>query len=88
MGENCKNCIYLTRNKDYDCPECLHRGTLMSDEEVESRDNMCRIWDAYIPKEATEEEIEYAQKWQDMPYSEQPDYDEYFGDMTELYYGL
>ena len=85
MAENCKNCIYLTRNETYDCPECLHRGVLMSDEEVENHDNCCRLWDSYVPFEATEEEIEYAEKWMDMDYYTQPDYDEYFKGMTDRY---
>ena len=85
MGENCKNCIYLTRNKEYDCPECMNRHVLMSDEEVEKRDNCCRLWDAYIPHEATSEQIEYAEKWQNMGYHEQPDYYEYFEGLTDLF---
>ena len=39
----------------------------------------CRLWDAYIPKSASDEEKEKAIKWQNMSYNEQPDYHEYFG---------
>lgn len=84
MAENCRNCQHLVRNKEYDCPECLHRGTLMSDEEVDAHDNQCRMWDAFIPLGATEEQAEYARKWQDMPYGIQPDYYEYFGENADL----
>ena len=36
------------------------------------------LWDSYIPNNSTPAEIEKAQKWQRMSYSEQPDYDDYF----------
>lgn len=84
MAENCRECLHYTRNEEYDCPECLHRGVLMSDEEVDKHDNECRIWDAFIPLDATEEQIDYAKKWQDMPYKEQPDYYDYFGPNADL----
>ena len=40
--------------------------------------DLCRLWDSYIPNNSTEEEIQAAQKWQNMPYGKQPDYDDYF----------
>lgn len=40
--------------------------------------DMCRLWDSYIPETSSKEQIEYAQKWQNMSYSEQPDYEDYF----------
>ena len=40
--------------------------------------DFCRLWDAYIPRDSSPAEIEKAIAWQDMPYNEQPDYDEYF----------
>ena len=38
----------------------------------------CHLWDAYIPKTATEEEKKTAKAWQNMSYNEQPDYYDYF----------
>jgi hypothetical protein len=39
---------------------------------------LCRLWDAYIPKSASAAEKEKAKYWQSLPTNEQPDYDEYF----------
>lgn len=49
-----------------------------------AKDDMCgccRLWDAYIPKTATQAEIEKAQKWDNMSLKEQVanPYNEYFG---------
>lgn len=38
----------------------------------------CRLWDAYIPNNSSEEQKEKAIEWQNKPYGEQEDYDEYF----------
>ena len=40
--------------------------------------DFCRLWDAYIPRDSSPAEIEKAMAWQDMPYDEQPDYEDYF----------
>ena len=78
----CTNCIYFKEHDD-DLPcyhVCKHSGTLYTVEELESgiMGKHCRLWDAYIPVTATNEQIKYAQKWQNMSYDEQPSYEEYF----------
>lgn len=40
--------------------------------------DICRLWDSYIPKNSSPEEIERAKRWQDMSLDEQPDYEDYF----------
>ena len=72
------DCIYY-QDQDEDLPNrkcCIHKSGLYRFEE--SMCHNCRLWDSYIPNNASEDEKEKAIGWQDMPYGEQPDYDEYF----------
>lgn len=76
------DCIYY---EDHDKKQlgwcsCKRRGFFCK----KSKDDMCnncRLWDAYIPKTATQVEIEKAQKWNNMSLDEQyaNPYEDYFG---------
>ena len=58
---------------------CTHsRSLFKKGEEDETMCKNCRLWDAYIPKTATEEEKATAIAWQNMSYGEQPDYRDFF----------
>ena len=86
---NCRNCIFWGGN-DEDLPQyfvCTHKHSLYTQDELDNgtMGRHCRLWDAYIPLEATEQQIEYAKKWQDMDFDKQPDYHDYFSGMTSLY---
>lgn len=81
----CTNCIFFEVYKERNTKgeiqlHCKRTSGLYSQQELDDgrMGDICRLWDAYIPKESTPEQIEYATKWQDMPYGEQPDYEEYF----------
>lgn len=71
-----ENCIYFEEHEeDTGWNHCTRSSRLDNNGEL---CNCCRLWDSYIPKTATKTEIEKAQKWQNMSYDEQPDYDDYF----------
>ena len=71
-----EDCIYFEeKEKDTGWNHCTNSHTL---DNKGSLCDICRLWDSYIPNKSTPAEIEKAQKWQRMSYSEQPDYDEYF----------
>ena len=58
---------------------CTHNRSLFKNgEEDKTMCQFCRLWDAYIPKTATEEEKATAIAWQNMSYGEQPDYWDFF----------
>lgn len=58
---------------------CTHSKSLFKKgDEDHKMCQFCRLWDAYVPKTATEEEKATAIAWQDMPYGEQPDYRDFF----------
>jgi len=75
------DCIYFEETYP-ELPEyrhCTHSCSLFKKgEEDVSMCQHCRLWDAYIPVNATAEERQRAIEWMDMPLNEQPDYDEYF----------
>lgn len=55
---------------------CKYKRSLYNKEE-----NMCkhcRLWDVYIPENASESEKNKAIKWQNKDYDNQEDYEEYF----------
>ena len=71
-----EDCVYFEEHEeDTGWNHCTRSSRLDSNGEL---CNCCRLWDSYIPKTATKTEIEKAQKWQNMSYDEQPDYDDYF----------
>lgn len=76
-----QDCIYFERTY-FDLPKFRHcarsRTLFMKGEEDNVMCRHCRLWDAYIPKTATEEEKETAIAWQNMSYDEQPNYRDYF----------
>lgn len=75
-----EDCIYyVDRYKDTNMHECKYRRSLFSANDA-GMCRQCRLWDSYIPNTSNKEQIEYAQKWQNMSYDEQPDYREYFND--------
>jgi len=72
-----KDCLYYEeKEKDTGMRHCKYSGTLFKENE-KMCDN-CRLWDAYIPRNSTNEQIEYAKQWQDSEYDEQDDYNSYF----------
>ena len=72
------DCIYLQQDKDNSANlVCLYKRSLITPDDHTCCD-LCRIWDAYIPENASAAEKEKAMHWQNMSYNEQPDYDEYF----------
>lgn len=72
-----ENCDYFEDTNEGEYPLlCKYSGSLYHrDEDMCGR---CRIWDAYIPNSSTKLEKDKAKKWQNMPYDEQPPYEEYF----------
>lgn len=82
---DCRKCLYFEEVHGEEWPEnlpyhCKRNRTLYAQEELDSgrMGRYCRLWDAFIPANSTPEQIEYAQRWQNMSFAEQPDYDEYF----------
>lgn len=74
-----EDCEYHKEHDD-DLPEfhvCEYKRSLMKPND-NSGCELCRLWDAYIPKNASAAEKEKAKYWQSLPTNEQPDYDEYF----------
>lgn len=76
---NKPDCIYYEDCDKWYCA-CKRRGYFCE----KAKDDMCkhcRLWDAYIPKTATQAEIEKAQIWGDMSLDEilENPYEEYFG---------
>lgn len=75
------DCIYFEREYA-ELPHFRHctysRSLFKKGEEDKTMCKHCRLWDAYIPKTATEEEKATAIAWQNMSYGEQPDYRDYF----------
>ena len=87
---NCRNCIYFEEVSGEEWPEnlpyhCKRNRTLFSQEDLDNgrMGVYCRLWDAFIPKDSTPEQIKYAQRWQDMGYNDQPDYYEYFKGISD-----
>ena len=75
------DCIYFeeTYKEIPKFRHCTYRRSLFEKGvEDNSMCHNCRLWDAYIPKTATEEEKKTAQAWQNMSFDEQPDYHDYF----------
>ena len=72
------DCIYFQEQvEDHsDWHLCTNMGTIYDKNEPMCQH--CRLYDAYIPKGTNRSLIEYAEKWQNMGYLEQPDYYEYF----------
>ena len=75
------DCIYFQEQDEYlpNMHVCTNSGTLY--DKTESMCGLCRLYDAYIPKGTNESLVEYAKKWQNMDYDEQPDYYEYFSNL-------
>lgn len=80
---NKPDCIYYE-----DCDEeqlgwcsCKRRG-FFCEKSKDDMCNCCRLWDDYIPKTATQAEIEKAQKWDNMSLDEQ------LANPYEIYFGL
>lgn len=76
-----KDCIYFQNTGKGNLPLlCKYRGSLHSIDEEEDMCRCCRLWDAYIPENSSDKEIEKAQIWQHMPLEEQEKfpYEEYF----------
>lgn len=75
------DCIYFEETYE-EIPKFRHCKYTRSLYEKGAEDNSmchnCRLWDAYIPKTATEEEKKTAQTWQHMLPNKQPDYYDYF----------
>lgn len=75
------DCVYFEETYE-EIPKfrhCKHSCSLF--EKGKEDDKMCqncRLWDAYIPKTATDEEKATAIAWQNMSYEEQPDYRDFF----------
>lgn len=75
------DCIFFvdTWAEDPHYHVCNHNRSLY---EIGKEDNTmcqyCRLWDAYIPQSASEQEKEKAIRWQNMPLGKQPDYHKYF----------
>ena len=82
---DCKGCLFFEIVKGNEWPDklpyhCKRSKALYTQEELDSGEmgRHCRLWDAYIPKDATQEQIDKAVRWQNMSYYEQPDYHDYF----------
>ena len=74
-----KDCIYYEdKEKDTKLHHCKHSHSLYDDNDDMCKN--CRLWDAYIPNTSTKQQIEYVQRWQNMPLEKQTDYEEYFND--------
>lgn len=75
------DCIYFEETYE-ELPKfrhCTYRHSLFKKgEEDSTMCQHCRLWDAYIPKTATEEEQATAIAWQNMSYDKLPDYRDYF----------
>ena len=73
-----EDCIYFEeKEKDTGWNHCTNSHRL---DNKNSLCDICRLWDSYIPKNSSLEQIEKAKKWQNMPYEEQPDYYKYWED--------
>ena len=71
-----EDCIFFEeREEDTGLNLCKRTCSLNTDGRL---CDFCRLWDAYIPRDSSPAEIEKAMAWQDMPYDEQPGYEEYF----------
>lgn len=80
--DNKPDCIYYEDCDKEQLGWCkCKRKSFFCKKEKNDMCNCCRLWDAYIPKAATQAEIEKAQKWNDMSLDEQYEnpYEEYFG---------
>ncbi len=74
-----KDCIYYEDEyEDMGMHHCKYSHSLYKYSEEHTMCSLCRLWDAYIPKDSTESQINKAQKWQNKPYGKQEDYDEFF----------
>ena len=76
-----EDCIFFKKSNEniLGYSECSCLGYLQN--KNHSEDDMCRncrLWDAYIPISATDQEKEKALSWQSMSLTKQPDYYEYF----------
>ena len=71
-----KDCIYYGGiDEDMNMHVCLNSGSLYEDDEM---CRLCRLWDAYTPNTANDQEIKKAKEWQNMPYGKQPPYEDFF----------
>ena len=73
------DCIYYEQHeKSTGMRCCTSRGTLYKEDE--DMCSLCRLWDNYIPKDASEGEKEKALEWQNLEYKElvKTDYDTFF----------
>lgn len=71
-----EDCIFFEeREEDTGLNHCKRTCSLNTDGRL---CDFCRLWDAYIPRDSSPAEIEKAMAWRDMPYDEQPDYEDYF----------
>lgn len=70
------DCIYFEKEEKYTRLNHCKRSRSLDREN--SLCDHCRLWDAYIPSNSTSAQIDKALTWQNMPYCEQPDYEEYF----------
>ena len=57
---------------------CKYSHSLYRQSENDEMCRLCRLWDAYIPNDSTESQIEKAQEWQNKSTDEQEDYYEHF----------
>jgi hypothetical protein len=72
-----KDCIYYEeKEEDTGMRHCKYSHSLY--EEDEDMCACCRLWDAYIPNNSTEQQTSKAVEWQNKPTEEQEDYDDYF----------
>nr|DAZ47101.1 MAG TPA: hypothetical protein [Caudoviricetes sp.] len=71
-----EDCIFFEeREKDTALNHCKRSHSLDGNNTLCKH---CRLWDSYIPRNSTKEQIEKAVEWQNMPFDKQPDYYEYF----------
>lgn len=73
------DCLYYEdKEEDTGFHHCKLLHTLYKEDENNTMCRNCVLWDNYIPKSATEEQIKKAQEWQDKGFLDQEDYYEYF----------
>lgn len=78
-----RDCIYFEATyKELEFPKFRHcsysKALFVKGQEDEDMCKNCRLWDAYIPKSSTPEQINKAKMWQNLPLDKQPDYHEFF----------
>lgn len=70
------DCIYFKEKDEDTGMNCCTRSSILDGEG--NLCNNCRLWDSYIPQNASKANIERALVWQNAPLDTQPDYFEYF----------